>query len=123
MDETGFLADWYKTNKTRGVEVIGLAYERTTDFEKSKKSLEGFLKRFDVQYPVLITGVTSGDAQRTEKTLPQLTKLKGFPTTIFVDKKGNVREVHTGFSGPGTGGHYETFKKEFNKLVDDLLAE
>src|ERR1044072_388845 len=29
MDETGFLSDWYKQNKQRGVEVIGLAYERT----------------------------------------------------------------------------------------------
>ena len=123
MDETGFLADWYKQHKNRGVAVIGLSYERTTDFNKSKKSLEGFLKRFDVSYPVLITGVTSGDPQKAEKTLPQLTGIKGFPTTIFIDKKGNVREVHTGFSGPGTGTHYEDFKKEFNKLVDDLLAE
>lgn len=123
MDETGFLADWYKQNKERGVEVIGLAYERTTDFAKSQKSLQGFLKRFDVNYPVLITGVTTSDPERTEKTLPQITKIKGFPTTIFVDKKGNVREVHTGFSGPGTGEHYEHFQKEFNSLVDQLLAE
>src|SRR5690606_25651890 len=56
MDETGFLAGWYQQHKHRGVEVIGLAYERTTDFERSRKSLEGFLKRFDVRYPVLITG-------------------------------------------------------------------
>jgi peroxiredoxin len=123
MDETGFLSEWYKANKARGVEVIGLSYERTTDFAKSQKSLQGFLKRFDVRYPVLITGVTTSDPERTEKTLPQITKIKGFPTTIFVDKKGNVREVHTGFSGPGTGEHYETFKKEFNALVDGLLAE
>jgi peroxiredoxin len=123
MDETGFLAEWYKQNKSRGVEVIGLSYERTTDFEKSKKALEGFLKRFDVTYPVLVTGVTPGDPEKTEKSLPQLTGIKGFPTTIFIDKKGNVKEVHTGFSGPGTGTHYEDFKKEFNKLVDDLLAE
>ncbi|SFE85707.1 Peroxiredoxin [Chitinophaga sp. CF118] len=123
MDETGFLVDWYKQHKDRGVEVIGLSYERTTDFEKSKKSLEGFLKRFSVPYPVLITGVTPNDPQKAEKSLPQLTGIKGFPTTIFIDKKGNVREVHTGFSGPGTGTHYEDFKKEFNTLVDELLAE
>jgi thiol-disulfide isomerase/thioredoxin len=123
MDETGFLADWYKANTARGVEVIGLSYERTTDFQKSQKSLVGFLKRFDVKYPVLITGVTPADPQRTEKTLPQLTAIKGFPTTIFIDKKGNVREIHTGFSGPGTGEHYEAFKKEFNSLVNNLLAE
>lgn len=123
MDETGYLSEWYKQQKNRGVEVIGLSYERTTDFQKSKKSLEGFLKRFDVTYPVLITGVTPGDPQKAEKSLPQLTAIKGFPTTIFIDKKGNVREVHTGFSGPGTGEHYEAFKKEFNQLVNNLLAE
>ncbi|WP_143307292.1 TlpA disulfide reductase family protein [Chitinophaga vietnamensis] len=123
MDETGYLSDWYKKNKDRGVEVIGLAYERTTDFEKSKKSLSGFLRRFDVQYPVLITGVTPADPQKGEKTLPQLTGIKGFPTTIFIDKKGNVKEVHTGFSGPGTGEHYEQFKLDFNRLVDELLKD
>lgn len=123
MDETAFLSAWYKENKDRGVEVIGLAYEYTTDFAKSQKSLQSFVKRFDVDYPVLITGVTTSDPERTEKTIPQITAIKGFPTTIFVDKTGKVREVHTGFSGPGTGEHYETFKKEFNALIDDLLAE
>ncbi|RAJ88128.1 peroxiredoxin [Chitinophaga dinghuensis] len=123
MDETNYLSDWYKKNKDRGVEVLGLAYERTTDFDKSKKSLSGFLKRFDVQYPVLITGVTPGDPEKGAKTLPQLTGIKGFPTTIFIDKKGNVKEVHTGFNGPGTGEHYEEFKYNFNRLIDQLLAE
>ncbi|HEU4553931.1 MAG TPA: TlpA disulfide reductase family protein [Chitinophaga sp.] len=123
MDETGFLSKWYEQNKQRGVEVIALAYERTTDFERSKKSLSGFMKRFDIKYPVLITGVTSADPQRTEKTLPQLTAIKGFPTTIFVDKQGNVKEVHTGFSGPGTGEHYEQFKTDFNRLIDEMLSE
>lgn len=123
MDETGYLSQWYQQNKQRGVEVIGLAYERTTDLERSKKSLSGFLKRFDVQYPVLITGVTPADPKKGEKTLPQLTAIKGFPTTIFVDKKGQVREVHTGFSGPGTGEHYEHFKQQYNQLIDKLLKE
>ncbi|MFY0254232.1 TlpA disulfide reductase family protein [Chitinophaga sp. 30R24] len=121
MDETGYLSNWYKKNKDRGVEVIGLAYERTTDFEKSRKSLESFLKRFDMQYPVLITGVTPADPEKGAKTLPQLTGIKGFPTTIFIDKKGNVAEVHTGFSGPGTGEHYEQFQADFNRLVNKLL--
>ncbi len=70
MDETAYLSDWYKKNKDRGVEIVMLAYERTTDFEKSKKAAEGFAKKFDVTYPVLITGVTPADPQKTEKTLP-----------------------------------------------------
>ncbi len=121
MDETAYLSDWYKKNKDRGVEIVMLTYERTTDFEKSKKAAAGFAKKFDVTYPVLITGVTPSDPQKTEKTLPQLTGLKGFPTTIYLDRSGKVVEVHTGFNGPGTGAHYEEYKKEFNTLMDRLL--
>ncbi|WP_346318328.1 TlpA disulfide reductase family protein [Chitinophaga sp. YIM B06452] len=121
MDETAYLSQWYKQNKDRGVEIIMLCYERTPDFGKSKKAVQSFIKRFDVTYPVLITGVTPSDPQKTEKTLPQLTALKGFPTTIYLDKAGKVKEVHTGFNGPGTGEHYETYKKEFNHLMDGLL--
>ncbi len=121
MDETAYLSDWFKKNKDRGVEIIMLCYERTTDFEKSRKAAAGFAKRFDVNYPVLITGVTPSDPQKAEKTLPQLTGIKGFPTTIYIDKSGKVKEVHTGFNGPGTGEHYETYKKEFNALMDEML--
>ncbi|WP_018614823.1 peroxiredoxin family protein [Segetibacter koreensis] len=123
MDETNFLSDYYNRNKQKGVEIVGLAYERTTDFERSKSSLQRFVKRFNVQYPVLITGVTVSDLQRTEKTLPQLTEIKGFPTSIFIDKKGNVRKVYTGFNGPGTGEHYKEFQKEFDETINGLLNE
>lgn len=121
MDETAYLSDWYKKNKDRGVEIIMLCYERTPDFEKSKKAVQSFVKRFDVTYPVLLTGVTPSDPQKAEKSLPQLTGIKGFPTTIYIDKTGKVKEVHTGFNGPGTGEHYEAYKKDFNALMDELL--
>lgn len=123
MDETNFLSSWYKQNRKRGVEVIGLAYERFPDFEKAKIALLNFKKRFDVQYPLLITGVAPGDSLKTEKTLPQLKTIVGFPTTIFVDKNGRVRKIHTGFTGPGTGEHYRAFIREFNALINQLLNE
>jgi len=121
LDETKFLSDYYKNNHARGVEIIALAYELTTDRERSKKSIEKFQKLFDVQYPMLITGVAAGDEQKTEKTLPQLTAIKSFPTTIFIDKKGKVREIQTRFYGPGSGEYYTTYKNKFYKTVDDLL--
>lgn len=123
MDETAFLVDYYKKNKQRGIEVVGLAYERTTDFERSKKGLATFQKRLNVNYPFLVTGVPVSDPKRTEKTLPQIEPIQGFPTTIFIDKKGNVRKIHTGYDGPATGKHYEAFKKEFEELVTSLLNE
>ncbi|MBZ4189180.1 peroxiredoxin family protein [Niabella beijingensis] len=123
MDETAYLSDYYTRNKAGGVEIIGLAYERTGDFEESRKALIPFQKRYDVKYPFLVTGVAVSDEQRTEKTLPQLESLKAFPTSIVIDKKGNVRKIHSGFNGPGTGKHYEEFKKEFEFFIDALLRE
>lgn len=123
MDETKFLSDFYNKNKNRGVEVISLAYEYTADWNRSKKSLEKFVKQFDIQYPVLLTGVPVGDPERTEKTLPQLTKIKMFPSTIILNKKGEVADIDTGFEGPGTGEYYTEFVQKFNKIIDHLLAE
>jgi hypothetical protein len=45
----------------------------------------------------------------------------GFPTTIIIDKKGDVRKIHTGFSGPGTGEHYTDFITEFERLTLHML--
>jgi peroxiredoxin len=121
MDETGFLSGFYNEYKNKGVEIIGLAYERSTDFERSQNSLRSFQKRFNVQYPILITGVTVSDSLNAKKTLPQLESIVGFPTTIFINRNGNVEKIHTGFNGPGTGEHYEEEKKIFYKTVDGLL--
>jgi thiol-disulfide isomerase/thioredoxin len=123
MDETAFLSEWYKKNHQRGVEIIALAYEYSTDFERSRRDLLKFQQRFKVDYPVLITGVTVMDSLRTEKTLPQFTPIKTFPTSIVLDKKGKVRKIDTGFFGPGTGVYYERYKEEFERTVDDLLKE
>ena len=74
-------------------------------------------------YPILITGARSTDSLKTEKTLPQITPIKVFPTTIYVGKNGHIRKIETGFNGPGTGRHYEAYQKEFDQTVKELLSE
>jgi thiol-disulfide isomerase/thioredoxin len=123
LDETKFLSDYYNRNKSKGIEIVSLAYEYSTDFQRSQKSLRRFQQLFNVQYPMLITGVSVSDSLKTEKTLPQITPIKSFPTTIFLDRKGHVQEIHSSFYGPGSGKHYEEFKKEFNATVDRLLKK
>jgi thiol-disulfide isomerase/thioredoxin len=123
MDETKFLSDYYIRNRKRGVEVVSLAYEYSNDIERSKRSLLKFKQTFNVQYPMLITGARTSDSLRTEKTLPEITPIKMFPTTIFIGKDGRVRKIDTGFAGPGTGQHYEEFKKKFYDTMESLLAE
>jgi len=123
MDETAFMSEYYNRNKNRGIEMISLAYEYTSDAERSKKSLLKFQQRFKVQYPILDTRVSVSDTLRTEKTLPEITPIKMFPTSIILDKKGKVRKIDTGFNGPATGEHYVKYKKEFEETVSKLLAE
>lgn len=123
MDETAFLSDYYNHNKQRGIEIIALAYEYTTDWERSKKSLQKFQQNFKVQYPILNTGVTVTDSLRTQKTLPQISDIKSFPSVIIIDKKGKIRKLDTNFNGPGTGVHYVEYKKEFEATINQLLKE
>jgi len=121
LDENTFLAQWYKENKQRGVEIIGLGFERNGDFEAAKKTLTNLKTRLGIQYEILVAGQSGKD--NASKALPALNGIASFPTTIFIDKKGNVRKVHSGFSGPATGKFYEEFKVEFNGLIDQLLTE
>lgn len=123
MDETAFLSDYYARNRQRGVEIVALAYEYTTDRGRSVKSLQKFRDRFHVAYPMLITGVAVGDTLRTEKTLPEITPIRTFPSSIIIDKKGKVRKLDYGFNGPATGEHYTAYKKEFEETIDALLRE
>ena len=122
MDETAYLSSFYNRYKNKGVEVVGLAYERSTNLERSKKSVKRLKNRFNVNYDMLITGYTN-DKEEVAKSLPMLNKFLAFPTTVLIDKTGKVRKIHTGFSGPGTGQHYIDFTTEFESNINDLLAE
>lgn len=123
MDETAFLSEYYVKNKARGVEVIALAYELSTDQERSRKSLQKFQAQFKVQYPMLSTGVTASDPQRAEKTLPQLTAIKVFPTTVILNKRGVISEISTTYYGPGAGDYHLKYKAHFEYTIDGLLNQ
>jgi len=108
-------------NKDKDVEIIGLAYEAKDDFEYAKARVEKMKAKYNVGYDYVIAGVY--DKEAAAKTLPMLNHVLSFPTTIFIDKKGVVRKIHTGFSGPATGSYYEEYVDEFNSFMSQLLNE
>ena len=121
MDETKFLTKWYQENKSRGVEILGLAYERKPDFAYASERVKKMKNKFEVGYDFVIAGVN--DKTKAAETLPALNQVLAFPTTIFIGKDGKVKRIHTGFSGPGTGVYYEQFVQHFNETINELLAE
>lgn len=121
VDEASFIAPWYKENRNRGVEVIGIHYERQTEPEYVKKVLGRFRERFDIQYDQVIAGTTN--KKDIAESLPALKNFLSFPTTIIINKKGEVANIHTGYSGPATGQYYTEFLEEFNREIDELLKQ
>lgn len=121
LDETRFLVPYYDKNKDRGLEIIGLAYERSSDFDRAKQRVQKMIDRYNISYDFLIAGVN--DKTEASATLPMLNRILAYPTTIFIDRKGEIRKIHTGFNGPGTGVYYEKFVNEFNQFMDKLLEE
>ncbi|AFM06004.1 Peroxiredoxin [Bernardetia litoralis DSM 6794] len=121
MDETNFLTELYKTYNPKGLEIIGLAYEQTEDFDDAKVRLERMKKRLNVDYEILFAG--RSDKNFAAETLPMLNHVMSFPTTIFIDKKGKVRKIHTGFSGKGTGEYYDNYVEKTTNFVEMLLSE
>ena len=121
MDETAFLAPFYKKYKDQGVEIIGLDFERMDEFSKAKQNLQRLKKRYSIDYTLLYAGST--DAKLRLIAMPMLNRILSFPTTIFIDRNNKVRKIHTGFSGPATGEHYEKWKNDFENLIVKLLKE
>jgi thiol-disulfide isomerase/thioredoxin len=56
MDETNFLSPWYKKNKQRGIEIVGLAFERSADMAISGPKIERMKQRFQIDYPIALAG-------------------------------------------------------------------
>ncbi len=120
MDETQLYADYYKKHKDKGLEIVGLAFETSAILAEARPTLERYIKHFDIEYDILLAGKASKKV--ASEALPMLNKVISFPTTIFIDKKGKVRKIHTGFAGPATS-KYEEFVEEFDGFVQGLLEE
>lgn len=121
MDESAYLSKVYKQYNKKGLEIIALAYERTSDAERAKNNLTRLSKRFDIGYEILLTGLTG--KEKASESLPFLNTVMAFPTTIFLNKNHQVKSIYTGFSGPATGKAYDDYTIKTEKLIGELLSK
>ncbi len=121
MDETLLLDEMYAAYHDKGLDVVALAFERNTDPVKAVEALKQYRDRLNVRYDILYAGTSAKEVASTR--LPFLDHIMSYPTCIFIDRAGKVRRIRTGFYGPGTGEHYENYKRNLRAFLEELLAE
>ena len=102
---------------------MALAFEYVKTQVKAFRNIQRLKQDVGITYPILLAQYGSASKVKANEKLPMLNHVLSYPTTIFIDKKGQVRKIHTGFNGPATGEKYKNFKKEFEEFLDVLLNE
>ncbi|MEM9293749.1 MAG: TlpA disulfide reductase family protein [Acidobacteriota bacterium] len=120
-DEAPLLARWHREYADQGLEIVGLAYEHSGDLERDRTMVQRFAERHGIEYPLLVAGIS--DKSAAGETLPALSSVKAYPTSIFVGRDGEVQRIHSGFAGPGTGEHHQRLVAELEEQLLDLLAQ
>ena len=121
MDETKFLTSLHKTYHKQGLEIIGISFENPATLEGKIERVKELKDYFGAEYDFCIGGDAS--KKTAELVLPALDKVMSFPTTLYIDKDGVIRKIHTGFNGPGTGPYFLKYAEQTNKFVQSLLSE
>ena len=123
MDESKYYVSYLNNNPNTDLEIIGLAFEYAPTEEKAFASIRRLKSRLKIPYPIALAQFGSVDKVLAQEKLPMLNHILSYPTTIFIDKKGTVRRIHTGFNGPATGEKHLAFKKDFESFIAELLSE
>ncbi len=121
QDETALLAQLDRKYRDKGLDVTALCFEVTGSRDRDAEQARKMLARHEAEYGALLAG--RSDKALAQQALPALDRVFAFPITVFLHRDGRVRAVHAGFSGPATGAEHERIKKQFESLVEELLAE
>jgi thiol-disulfide isomerase/thioredoxin len=92
--EAPYLAEFYKKYKYEGLEIIGVAFEKGGG-QDGLEAAKSFKEKYGINYTMLYGGST--DTKHVESVIKGLKCFRGYPTTIYIDRKGKVRYMHTGF--------------------------
>ncbi|MDX1650873.1 MAG: TlpA disulfide reductase family protein [Brumimicrobium sp.] len=121
LDETNFYKELYEKYHEQGLEIIGVAYEYPAGFDEQAERVKRYASNKNIPYPILIGGQASKD--EASKDFPMLNSISSFPTSVLINRKGEIVKIHTGFNGPGTDEVYQQYVRETQTLLEKLLNE
>ena len=117
-DESKYLASIYSELQESGIEVLGVGFERSPDFESAKIKLEKFRRGLNIPYPLVYGSTASKDSAAS--LFPFLEKVKAFPTLVFLDSRHSYAGMHEGFNGPANEEAYEQSKEAIHSMLERI---
>lgn len=120
MDETNYYKELYDKYHSKGLEIISIGYEATDSFEEQAKKIQTLKQRKNLDFTFLVGGKASKGI--ASEHFHMLNEVISFPTSIYIGRDGEVKRIHTGFNGPGTGEVYTEYVKKTNALIESLLG-
>jgi thiol-disulfide isomerase/thioredoxin len=101
-EEMPELIKFYTAHKNPNFEIIAI------NIDNDAKNMQSFLNKLTPKpdFPIIADN---------SQQIPPLFEIEAMPTTIFIDKKGNVRFRHDGFK--------KSYVDDFNKELAQLLKE
>ena len=121
LDETIYYKDLYSNYHSDGLEIISIAYETGSSDEDYIESVTRLRNKLSLNFTFLIGGAANKNL--ASEHFSMLNEIISFPTSIFIGRDGQVKRIHTGFNGPGTGDYYTEYVRNTNSLIEKLLAE
>lgn len=119
LDETQYYKELYEKYKSDGLEIISVCYEISDDFDEQVASVLRLKEKLNLDFNFLIGGKASKVIAAEQFNV--LSDISSFPTTLFIDRNGDIKRVHTGFNGPGTGQYYTDYVEKTNALIESML--
>lgn len=120
MDETNYYKELYDKYHSKGLEIVSIGYEATDSFEEQAKKILTLKQRKNLEFTFLVGGKASKGI--ASEHFHMLNEVISFPTSIYIGRDGEVKRIHTGFNGPGTGEVYAEYVKKTNALIESLLG-
>ena len=93
--EMPLLENIYQKYNKLGFTLLGIS------IDDDSKTAEDFLKKVPVSFPVLFD---------TQSKVSGLYQVQGMPTTIFIDRKGNVRQIHESYKPGDENGYLDEIR-------------
>ncbi len=99
VGEVPHFIDLQNQYRDQGLSIVGINFERGFNDRENRSTVESFAQSVGINYPL---------ALGNERITQQINGFRGYPTTLFIDGKGNVRLT---LCGSRSHRELETFVK------------